>query len=177
VQPVFVRRGQQPAAPEMQQVLRGLPSDTHEPNVHYALDYNHFDVNHHDHEHDVHYRESWHVHRLFPVRRPELVWMHPMPGRAGVQVQRQGSLDEGVRGPLCGAQRRPFQHGCRHHRLIGWASFFPLSLSLSLLLSLSLSLSLSLLYPDLQRALIASKPSFKREPFSLPHSRQNCAAA
>merc|ERR1712039_615687 len=54
-----------------------------------------------------------------------------------------------------------------------WVGKFFSSLSLSLLLSLSLSL----LYPDLQRALIASKPSFKREPFSLPHSRQNCAAA
>jgi hypothetical protein len=101
VRPLFVRGWQQPAAPEMQQVLHGLPRGTHEPNVHYA----HFDVNHHDREHDVHYRESWHVHRLFPVRRPELVWMHPVPRTAGVQVQRQGSLDEGVRGPPCGAYR------------------------------------------------------------------------
>jgi len=38
------------------------------------------------------------VHRLFPVRRPELVWMHRMPGWAGVQAERQGSLDEGVHG-------------------------------------------------------------------------------
>ena len=29
-------------------MLHGLPRDTHEPNVHYALDYNHFDVNHHE---------------------------------------------------------------------------------------------------------------------------------
>merc|ERR1712203_1297444 len=130
---------------------------------HYGLDHNHFDVNHHDHEHDVYYRESrWHVHSLFPVRRPELVWMHRLPGKAGVQVERLGSLDEGVRGPPRGAQRRPFQHGRGHHRLIGWASFF---VSLSLPLSFSFS---PLCDPDLQAALTASKPSFKCEPFSLP---------
>merc|ERR1712157_247801 len=57
----------------------------------------------------------------------------------------------------CGGQN---WSGCTHHRLIGWASFFPLPLSLSL--SFAVSLSLSLLYViqiSSVRSLLASQAS------------------